>query len=178
MVQIYKTQKSLIDFCVFLSDLFSEVLDVQVKRGAELSTDHLLLFAPKNFQNLGKKRNCVCPVWLTGNILRGEKEILLLCREYFEDLLNPQKATPTDTCNTIKFGKEEIFTLTEVAVAMRALKSEKATGEDEIRPEMLKTLNGYGGRWLTRVCRVAWKFGKTPKDWQTCDHSYIQKRQL
>ena len=33
-------QKSLIDFCFVSSDLFSEVLDVQVIRGAELSTDH------------------------------------------------------------------------------------------------------------------------------------------
>ena len=36
-------QKSLIDFCVVSSDLFSDVLNVQVKRGAELSTDHHLV---------------------------------------------------------------------------------------------------------------------------------------
>ena len=35
-------QKSLIDFCIVLLDLFSDVLDVRVKRGAELSTDHHL----------------------------------------------------------------------------------------------------------------------------------------
>ena len=48
-------QKSLIDFCIVSSDLFSEVLDVQVKRGAELSTDHftILMFALYDFQNLG-----------------------------------------------------------------------------------------------------------------------------
>ena len=56
--------------------------------------------------------------------------------------------------------------MTEVATATRGLKSEKATGEDEIQPEMLKALNG-GVCWLTRVCQVAWKLGKTPKDWQT-----------
>ena len=32
---------------------------------------------------------------------------------------------------------------------------------------MLKALTGKGTLWLTRVCQVAWKFGKTPKDWQT-----------
>ena len=31
---------------------------------------------------------------------------------------------------------------------------------------MLKALN-EGVRWLTRVCQVAWKLGKAPKDWQT-----------
>ena len=36
-------QKSLIDLCIVSSDLFSDVLDVQVKRGAELSTDHHLV---------------------------------------------------------------------------------------------------------------------------------------
>ena len=36
-------QKSLIDFYVVLSYLFSVVLDVRVKRGAELSTDHHLV---------------------------------------------------------------------------------------------------------------------------------------
>ena len=36
-------QKSLIDFCIVSADLFSDVLDVRVKRGAELSTDHHLV---------------------------------------------------------------------------------------------------------------------------------------
>ena len=67
----------------------------------------------------------------------------------------------------IDFGKEDVFTLTEVAAAIRGLKSGKAAGEDEIRPEMLKALNGEGVRWLTRGCQVAWKLGKTPEDRQT-----------
>ena len=36
-------QKPLIDFCIVSSDLFSDVLDFRVKRGAELSTDHHLV---------------------------------------------------------------------------------------------------------------------------------------
>ena len=69
--------------------------------------------------------------------------------------------------DTIDFGKEEVFTLTEVTAAIRGLKSGKAAGEEEIRPEMLKALNEKGVRWLTRLCQVAWKLGKPPKDWQT-----------
>ena len=94
----------------------------------------------------------------TGNILRDEKEILSRWKEYFEDLLNPVKATSTNTCDTINFGKEEVFTLIEVAAAVRGLKSGKSAGKDEIRPEEI--------RWLTRVCQVAWKLGNAPKDWQ------------
>ena len=36
-------EKSLIDFCIVSSDLYSDLLDVRVKRGAELSTDHYLV---------------------------------------------------------------------------------------------------------------------------------------
>ena len=36
-------EKSLIDFCIVSSDLFSDALDVRVKRDAELSTDHHLV---------------------------------------------------------------------------------------------------------------------------------------
>ena len=69
--------------------------------------------------------------------------------------------TQTDT-----FGEEEVFTAAEVATAIKGIKSEKAAGEDEIRFETLKALTGEGILLLTQVCQVAWKFGKTPRDWQ------------
>jgi len=62
-------------------------------------------------------------------------------------------------------------------LAIGQLKFEKAAGEDEIRPEMLKALNSEGILWLTRVCQVTWKFGKTPKKMaDRSDHLNIQKR--
>ena len=72
----------------------------------------------------------------TGNILRDEKKILSRWKDYFEDLLNPVRATPIDTCDTDDYGKEEVFTLTEMTTAIRGWKSGKAAGEVEIRPEM------------------------------------------
>ena len=80
----------------------------------------------------------------TGNILRDEREILSRWKEYFEDLSNSVRATPADKYDTIKFEKEQVFTLTKMAAAMRKLKSRKADGEEEIRHEMFKTLNGEG----------------------------------
>ena len=54
-----------------------------------------------------------------------------------------------------------------MATVITEKKSEKAAGKDEIGAQMLKALTGEGILWLTRVCQVAWKFGKTPRDWQT-----------
>ena len=82
-------------------------------------------------------------------------------------MLNPVRATLTDACDSIDFEKKKVFTYTEVVAAKLGLKSRKAAGEDEIRPEIFKALNGEGIRWLTRVCQVTWKLKKTPKDWQT-----------
>ena len=102
-----------------------------------------------------------------GNILTDENEILSRCREYFKDLLNPVKASTRDTHEVTHLGEDKVFTAAEVATAIKGIKSGKAAGEDEIRPEMLKALTGEGILCLTRVCQVAWKFGKTPRDWQT-----------
>ena len=54
-----------------------------------------------------------------------------------------------------------------MATAIKGIKSGKTAGEDEIIREMLKALTKEGILWLTRGCHVAWKFGKTPRDWQT-----------
>jgi len=55
-------------------------------------------------------------------------------KTYFEDLLNPVKATNDDTHELICFGKEEVFTVREIAAAIGRLKSGKAAGEDETDP--------------------------------------------
>ena len=64
-------------------------------------------------------------------------------------------------------GEEEVFTAAEMATSIKGIKSGKAAGEDEIRREKLKALTGEGILWFTRVSQVAWKFGKTPRNWQT-----------
>ena len=94
-----------------------------------------------------------------------ENESLSRWREYLDDLLNPVSLSTRDTHEVVHLGEKEVFTAAEVATAIKGIKSGKAPGEDEIRPEMLKALNGEGILWLTRVCQVAWKLGKTPTDW-------------
>ena len=63
----------------------------------------------------------------------------------------------------IHLGKEEVFTAAKVTATIKGIKSGKAAGEDEIRSEMFKALT-EGILWLTRVCQVARKFGKTFRD--------------
>ena len=55
----------------------------------------------------------------------------------------------------------------EVQEVIRTLKPGKGAGIDEILPELLKSRSRHGILWLTRVCRVAWREGRTPVDWQT-----------
>ena len=91
-----------------------------------------------------------------GSILRDENEILSRWREYSEDRSNPVKVSTRDTYKVTHLGEEEVFAASEVATAIKGIKCGKAAGEDEIRPEMLKTLTGKGILWLTRVCQVVW----------------------
>ena len=81
--------------------------------------------------------------------------------------MNPVKASTRDTHEVTHLREDEVFIAAEVATAVKETKSEKAAGENENRPEMLKALTGEGILWLARVCQVAWKLGKTPRDWQT-----------
>ena len=59
---------------------------------------------------------------------------------------------------------------------IKSLKTGKAPGQDDIRPEMLKAMNIYGVRWLTRVCKVACSTGQAPKQWQTSVTLPIHKK--
>ena len=54
-----------------------------------------------------------------------------------------------------------------MSTAIKCLKAGKAPWEDDIRPEMLKVMNNYGIRWLTRACQGAWKTGEILKQLQT-----------
>ena len=81
--------------------------------------------------------------------------------------MNPVKASTRDTHEVTHLGEDEVFTAAEVATAITGIKSGKVASDDKIRPEMLKALTGEGILWLTRVCQVAWKLAKTPRDWRT-----------
>jgi len=91
----------------------------------------------------------------SSNILSDENEIVSTWRKCFKDFFKLTQAKNDDTHEQICFWEEEVFTAREVAAAISYLKSEKAAGEDKIRPELLKALNSKEILWLTRMCQVA-----------------------
>ena len=60
-----------------------------------------------------------------GNILTDGNGIFPRWREYFKDLLNPEKPSTRDTQEVIQLGKEEVLTPTEVATEIKEVKSIK-----------------------------------------------------
>ncbi|GAB0086845.1 Reverse transcriptase domain [Sergentomyia squamirostris] len=100
-----------------------------------------------------------------GQILTEEKDVLSRWKEYFTELLNPERGTDGDTAEG--GGRDESSpSFEEVLQVISSLKSGKAAAIDEIRSEMLKHLGVEGTMWLTRVIRVAWLSGRVPEDWQ------------
>ena len=102
-----------------------------------------------------------------------------LLGKFFEDFLNQARTTLTDTCNTIDFGKKEVFTLTEMAAAIQKMKSGKAASEYEIRSEMLKVLNGedvVSSKLVDKGVQVGAESWKTPQDWQSDVIIFLNKK--
>ena len=98
--------------------------------------------------------------------LKDQDAILNRWREYFSDLLNPVDVTSTQIFEE-QVGENIQITEADVNAVIKSLKTGKAPGEDDIIPEMLKAMNMYGVRWLTRVCKVENKTGQAPKQWHT-----------
>jgi exonuclease III len=99
-----------------------------------------------------------------GRVITHEAAVVERWREYFEELLNPTSASPP--VPELQIRAVTNLDPDETRRAISRLKSGKAAGGDEIRPEMLKAIGGAGIDWLTRVFQVAWDSGEAPADWQ------------
>lgn len=88
-----------------------------------------------------------------GQIVTGDKAVLDRWKEHFEDLLNPTSASPP--IPELQVRAETRLTAEDTRRVVARLKLGKSAGVDEIRPELLKALDGTGIDWLTRVFQVA-----------------------
>uniref|UniRef100_A0AAQ4S6N9 Reverse transcriptase domain-containing protein n=1 Tax=Gasterosteus aculeatus aculeatus TaxID=481459 RepID=A0AAQ4S6N9_GASAC len=101
-----------------------------------------------------------------GTLLTATEEVIGRWKEHFEELLNP---TTTPSLVEAELEAEEgssSIGLVEVTEVVKQLRSGKAPGIDEIRPEMLKAMGVGGLSWMTRFFNIAWKSGTVPKEWQ------------
>jgi len=72
------------------------------------------------------------------------------------DRLNPDTLTALEM-HEVDLKEGNAITTTEAFLAVKTL---KAAGFDEVRPEMFKALN-QEVLWQTRVCQVAWCSGRS-----------------
>ncbi|KAI3373545.1 hypothetical protein L3Q82_022136 [Scortum barcoo] len=103
-----------------------------------------------------------------GELLTSTGDIVGRWKKYFEDLLNPTDLPSNEEAEAgVSEVDSSITTQAEVTEVVRKLRSGKAPGVDEIRPEYLKSLDVVGLSWLTRLCSIAWRLGTVPLVWQT-----------
>ncbi|XP_076740219.1 uncharacterized protein LOC143418639 [Maylandia zebra] len=114
------------------------------------------------------KRCSTCTVYSAGGaLLTSTEKIVRRWKEYFEDLLNPTDTSSEEEAESGDEGNDPPISGGEVTEAVKQLLGGRAPGVDEVRPEFLKALDVVGLSWLTRLCKVAWRSGAVPVDWQT-----------
>ena len=82
-----------------------------------------------------------------GVTLKKQDAIFNRWREYFSDLLNPVDATLTQI-HEKQVGEDIKITEADVNVVIKTLRTGKALGEDDIRPELFKSNEGV---WCSLV---------------------------
>ena len=112
-----------------------------------------------------------------GVLQTEEEEILKVWSKYFEELLNEGANELSELDNNIeRVSQTDFISIYEVEKAIKNLKCGKASGVDEIRPEMLK----YGGivalQWLHRIIERSWAEGQIPEDWSKVIITPIYKK--
>ena len=144
--------------------------------GQKLDTDYrsATKYFGKSYVVCAANKHQLPPADTNGVLLKHQKGIPNRWREYFCKLLNPVTVQHLKTSEK-QIAEEIHLTEAEVSTAIKFLKAGKAL-EDDIRPEMLKAMNNFSVRWLTRVCQVAWKVDKVTKQWQTNVLIPIQKK--
>ena len=103
-----------------------------------------------------------------GDIETGEAEILRVWETFFKELLNrPEPETPYEEENNEENEDEETEpTFREVDNAIKALKNNKAPGEDRIVGELLKAGGEYLYNKIHQLIVRIWRKERVPRKWR------------
>jgi hypothetical protein len=80
------------------------------------------------------------------------------------------------SCGGAHTGMCSPFSMTELDLAMRKLRSGKSPGTDSIPNELLKALPASARGELIRLINMSWKFQCTPRSWREAEIVAIPKR--
>lgn len=99
-----------------------------------------------------------------GQMQTDTKEILDTWKNYYENMYNTTVDPEENAIQQINM--EQTIKREEVEDAIQKIKIGKASGEDDLSPEMLKWMGQSGTEWFWKICRQVWEEQKLPKDWE------------
>ncbi|KAK6746049.1 hypothetical protein RB195_012270 [Necator americanus] len=102
-----------------------------------------------------------------GAVLRRSGQILERWREYYNHLCNEEFCHPPIPTVPSVEGPVLPITAVEVSAALAKMKSNKATGPDDIPVDIWKLLGDRGSMWLATLFNKIVAEGRTPDVWQT-----------
>ncbi|KAK6734999.1 hypothetical protein RB195_018291 [Necator americanus] len=102
-----------------------------------------------------------------GAVLRRSGQILERWREYYNHLCNEEFCHPPIPTAPSVEGPVLPITVVKVSAALGKMKSNKATGPDDIPADVWKLLGDRGSMWLATLFNKTVAEGRTPDVWQT-----------
>ena len=109
-----------------------------------------------------------------GEVVKDQDKILQIWKEYFHNLHNSNSIEQDEDSDTNIINSnvgdhdienEDEITRTELMSAIKKIKVGKAAGIDEIYPEMIIHQGLEANQILLKICQIAYKTKRVPKDW-------------
>lgn len=102
-----------------------------------------------------------------GKIITDEDKIMERWRQHFSELTKTNTVILEEEDDINDKQEIELIKKEEMLEAIRKLKLGKASGRDNIQPEMIKYMGEEGTKKLTEIMNEAIKSKKVPKEWNS-----------